>query len=376
MLHQWLFGYELPDTVLLLANNGQIYFLGTPKKVEFVESGVAQLEKYKSKKSKIVKVHLLRRNKEDGNAKNYATLAEAAGLDGGKENASVTAGVLAKELGASTKGILGPWEAQLKGKSHVELVDVETACNFLFATKDEVEVDLLKKSSVFSNKVMKHGFVKRLEEIIDDDEGKKVPSHQELANYVDSILEDPSLINLKVPEEDVSIAKQTAVCSGGTYDMRFSATSNSETLKYDIITISLGARYQNYCSHMARTFLVDPPPAVTKQYELLTNLYDACLAKMQPGNQLNEVHQEAVSFLRSQDREDLIPKLPKTLGFAVGLDVRNSSFLLNSKTTNNFRAGMAFSLTISLSDLELTEDDRKSCDEKSLVRVGRPTCFS
>ena len=154
---------------------------------------------------------------------------------------------------------------------------------------------------------------------------------------------------------------------GGTYDIRVSAQPTSEELSPDIITVSLGARYKLYCSNIARTFLVDPPKKVSETYEILLEVQDACMEAMRPGNQLKSVFKAAVSYLQKNGHEDLILKLPKNLGFAQGLDFRDSTLTLSAKNGITFKQGMVFCLSVGFQDLELTERDLSISHDNSAV---------
>jgi nucleosome binding factor SPN SPT16 subunit len=363
LLHQWLFGYELPDTVLLLRKDGNLWFLATNKKCDFLKPAAEIVPK----KSPIQAIHLLLRNKADNNAGNYQTLLHEASLDNGK--GMQLAGMLVKERDFNLKGggLVGPWEEQLDkavADKKLEIVDITQGLSFCMSIKDDDELDALKKSSVLSNKVMKHGYVKRMEEIIDSEQYQ---THEALATYVESVLEDPSLISLKVPKEDVQSCYFPIVQSGGQYDLRVSAQSTSETLSPDVILVSLGARYRNYCSNIARTFLVDPPKKVSETYELLLELQEACLEVMKPGNLLKDVYKAAVRFLKDRNQADLIQNLPKNLGFATGLDFREGALVLSSKNAATIKKGMVFCLTVGFQDVPLSESDRNSTPDKSAV---------
>jgi nucleosome binding factor SPN SPT16 subunit len=129
-----------------------------------------------------------------------------------------------------------------------------------------------------------------------------------------------------------------------------------------------------YCSNIGRTFLIDPPKAVKETYETLVAVQDACLAAMIPGNPLKAVYAAAIKKLEDKGRQDLIEKLPKSLGFSIGLEFREPAMLLTAKNSTNFRSGMIFNLSIGLSDLVLNKTDVESVHDKSAVCVLSDDC--
>jgi nucleosome binding factor SPN SPT16 subunit len=372
VLQQWLFGYELPDTILLLKQDGSLYVCSTKKKCEFLQPAVGKDSQFT--------IHLLLRNKEDNNEANYENLLkQASSSSGGEEENPTKVGIIMKErtinkTAGSPNWILPPFENKLDAaveSSNVELVDVTHGLALVMAVKDDAERDLMKKSSVLSNKVMKHGFVKKLEEIIEEE--TKI-TNEAFAQEIESILENPNRIKLNVPEEDVNSCYFPIVQSGGKYDLKISAQSTSDELSHDVITVSLGARYKLYCSNIARTFLVDPPKKVSATYETLLEIQEECLKAMQPGQPLKNVYKAAVNHLKRNGHEDLIDKLPKNLGFAQGMDFRDSTLLLSPKNGVTFKKGMVFCLSIGFQDLELTGSDLSNTPSNSPVRTFAVFC--
>mmetsp|Transcript_43988 Transcript_43988/g.93660 ORF Transcript_43988/g.93660 Transcript_43988/m.93660 type:complete len:1062 (-) Transcript_43988:138-3323(-) len=364
VLHHYLFGYELPDTVLLLTKDGQCIVLAAKRKCEFLEPAVGEAPKSGSVKSLI----LLTRNKADENAENIEVMLKEARGDSNGKDAKI--GVIMKEFKSNDGGKEGSnvagWEKKLKdSKSKTKIVDVTGGTSVVMAVKDKEELDLLKKSSVLSNKVLKHGFVPRIEDVIDN--STKV-THEKIASEIEEIIENPSKINLNVPKEAVDSCYFPIIQSGGDYDFKVSAQSNEENVKFDVITVSLGARYQMYCSNIVRTFLVDAPKQVNRNYDTLLGMHEACLKAMVPGKPLKHVYAAGVKYLREAGRENLVSSLPKTLGFGVGIDFRDTNLLLNTKNTVPFRAGMVFSLAISFAGLKLSENVRASLNSKSAVK--------
>ena len=83
---------------------------------------------------------------------------------------------------------------------------------------------------------------------------------------------------------------------------------------------------------------------MTETYDVLLRMQETCLKEMVPGKPLKSVRSAAISFLKSEKRDDLIECLPKTLGFAIGIDFRDNALTLSAKSNVSFRNGMAFYL--------------------------------
>lgn len=215
---------------------------------------------------------------------------------------------------------------------------------------------------------MKHGFVQEMESILDNE--TKI-THEALAKKVEEIILDPSKINVKVSADAVDACYTPIIQSGGVYDIKPSAVSDEKRLTADVILCSVGARYKGYCANVSRTFMVDAPKKVEKTYATFVALYDACLEQMVVGNELRNVLEGAKTFLKKRDSE-LLNHLPKTLGFAVGLEFRDSSMLLNGTNPNKFVPGMVFNLSVGLHNIPLSEEDKKGSPDS----VQKLTVFS
>ena len=173
---------------------------------------------------------------------------------------------------------------------------------------------------------------------------------------------DPNKIGVKVSLDSVDSCFNPIVQSGGEYDIKASAVSNQDYLSPDVIICSLGARYKGYCANVSRTFMIDAPPKIEKTYATLLALYNSCLEKMIPGNELKDVLDNAKAFLKKKD-PSLLDFLPKNLGFAIGLEFRDSVLLLNNTNTTKFSKGMTFNLSIGFHNVPLDKDDKKKSPE-------------
>ena len=81
-----------------------------------------------------------------------------------------------------------------ENKAGLAQVDITKGLSAVMAAKDEKEVGCVQKAAVMSNKVMKHGFIKEMENVFQE-EGKVV-KHSEMAEKLEAVLEDPSKIEL------------------------------------------------------------------------------------------------------------------------------------------------------------------------------------
>jgi nucleosome binding factor SPN SPT16 subunit len=103
-------------------------------------------------------------------------------------------------------------------------------------------------------------------------------------------------------------------------------------------------------------------------------MQDECIKAMVPGKPLKGVYKAAVDYLQSSGNEELISKLPKTLGFSIGLDFRDPTLVLSPKNPATFRPGMVFSLVLGFSSVDLPENAKTSTSSKSAVSCQSYVC--
>jgi len=235
-----------------------------------------------------------------------------------------------------------------------ESIDVTANLGLSMSVKDDLALTGFRKAAITTHKVLKHCFVRLLEDAFD--QGKSI-THEQIAAQVDECCEDPSKINIKLPQGHYESCYFPIVQSGGLYDIRPSATTNNKMLSDDVIIVSLGVRYNFHCANMTRTFFVDPVPRVEANYRILLEVQRACLAVMLSGNRIALVAETAVNLVR-QKHPHLLESLPKSLGFGLALDFRESALLLNARNQRKFAPNMIFNLAIGFQDLDLTTTDK------------------
>ncbi|GEQ72203.1 hypothetical protein JCM33374_g5890 [Metschnikowia sp. JCM 33374] len=142
------------------------------------------------------------------------------------------------------------------------------------------------------------------------------------------------------------------VQSGGEYDLRPSALSTEKRFIGDgAILSSLGLRYKNYCSNIARTFMIDPSPGMETNYDLLLELQDHIVKTLlRDGKSAKDVYEGATAFIKSKNA-DLVANFTKNVGWLTGIEFRDSTLILNQKTERKLVNGQIISLTIGFNNL-------------------------
>lgn len=347
-MHLYLFGYEFPDSIMVLTK-GHFYFMATAKKNGILQKSLVAAQ---AASGSTIQLHFVEKTKDEGqNRENFHELLNA--VRGAKGGGKKIGGVW-KELEKAEGPFVGTWLGMVTD-SQLDKIDVAPALGLFFSVKDDSEIEMCKRAAILTNKVMKHGFVEEMETILD--KGLKT-AHEKLSAKIDEVLLDPAgKLNLKIAADAVDSCYSPIVQSGGKYDIKVSATSGEGVLAADIILCSLGARYKGYCANMSRTYMVDVPPKVEKTYSQMLALYSVCLEKMIVGNELKDVYLAAKAHLTAK-APALAASLPKTLGFAMGLEFRDSSLVLNDKATAKFVPGMVFTLSVGLHNVPLSAEDK------------------
>ncbi|KAJ3089807.1 FACT complex subunit spt16 [Quaeritorhiza haematococci] len=339
-LQTWLTGYEFPDTIIVI----------TPEKFVFLTSQrkAAILEGLKRDDGR-VQIEILKRTKDEAaNKEVFQQLINimASSKDGKK------AGVLVKDKFEGK--FINEWKKALadSGKEFQD-VDISHGAAFVLASKDEEEFRNVRAASRLTAMVMKKYVIDQIESILDEE--KKI-THEQFSQDVETcIQQETNKSKLGFPK-DVSLefsdwCYPPIIQSGGKYDLRPSAMCNTDHLHAGTIICSLGVRYKNYCSNIARTFLIDPEKSKEKNYKFLVELFDHAISFIKEGVSCKDVYQRVVAYIEKK-RPDLKDHFVKNIGFGMGLEFKESSYTLSPKHPRELRAGMIINLALGFQNLE------------------------
>lgn len=335
--HFWLLGYEFPATLLVFTTS-TLYVVTTEKKAK-------HLENLKNGKVPVEIIPI--------DAKKPETRAEAFTkcLDIIK-NAGKKAGTLPK---VDTKGpFADEWRkvfAEISPKD-VEEVEVSAGLSQSFAVKDEDELKSIRTSAKAASAVMSKYWIDEMADVLDSE--KKI-THAVLSGKVNAVIDDQKFWkSAKMPpdfsNEHLDWALGPVIQSGGQYDLKSSAESNTENLHSGCILATWGFRYHTYGALIARTFLIDPTKAQTANYKILLSAHEAAIRAAKEGASCKDVYNAAYGVIKAK-KPDLEKHFPKTIGSAIGIEISDSVYALAGKNSRTLKDGMTFAVKTSLTDL-------------------------
>lgn len=337
-----LFGYELSDTILVLCNT-TLYICTSPKKVQILTTLGSASENGRLKLVLLQK----KKGKDKTFTESYNALIDAIK----KISPSPRIGYVKKDvpLGNFTTGFLKALSNQ-----SIEVGDCSAGFSSILAVKDTAAQNQIRKSAELSSLVLRKWLVPEIETVIDEE--KKI-KHSTMAEKCEDIISDPSKVGSSIKPDNVESCYTPIIMSGGNYDLKPSASSDDNNLHYGTVICELGVRYKNWCTNLARTYFINPTDDQKEVYQLLIKVYVACKDKLRKGNSIQSIYEVAVQTIK-KNNEKYLPHFTKNCGFSMGLEFRESTFVIKGKKPSILKAGMIFNLCVGFNNIKTTDAEK------------------
>jgi len=325
-LQMYLLGFEFPETLMAVLKDGNVVFLTSQKKASIIDTlGVDNVTTFKRSKD------------ADENEATWNQIAE----------------MLGSNIGVFTKDTFeGKFYKEYKKYITATASDITEQFSVILSIKDESELKLVKTASRVSSLVMKNYIISELESILDDD--RKI-SHMKFTENIEGVLEESHRKRLKITSDAsfdlMDFCYPPIIQSGGKFELKPSVESNKDYLHAGVIICSIGIKYKSYCTNIARTFLIDPEKQKEKNYKFLLELQDYTISIIKPGTTCKDVYSKCLALVEKK-RPDLKENLTKNLGFSMGLEFRESLFVLGPKSSREIKEGMIFNVAVGFSGIQ------------------------
>ncbi|EGW35753.1 global regulator of transcription [Spathaspora passalidarum NRRL Y-27907] len=348
VLQNWLLGYEFVHTAIYVTKD-KCVFLTSEGKAKYLKG----LTGKPSSNSSEVEIWV-RTKDADKNHQLFVDLIKTL-----KENGTSYGSVLKDKYQGK---LLDEWKKVLEeeGGDKLTPVDIAILISKSMEVKDSEEFNNTKIASKASV-VMMDTFADEMMVVVDEE--KKVTNSQISDQIEDKIENNKWYLKSKLGKSLLQPLKEfdpeflewcysPIVQSGGEYDLKPSAVSTDAMLIGDgVILSSIGLRYKAYCSNVARTFLIDPTPEIEANYDFLLKLQNHITSTLlKDGVQANKLYQGAVDYIK-KEKPDLVSHFTKNAGWLLGIEFRDSTFVLNAKNERSLLNGQIISLTIGFNNL-------------------------
>ncbi|TFK83944.1 FACT complex subunit SPT16 [Polyporus arcularius HHB13444] len=272
------------------------------------------------------------------------------------------------------------------------LVDMSAAVASFLAVKDEEELKCIRTAANLTSTLLAHYIAPKLETILDRE--AKI-THDAFAGQIEARIGYGEGDKAKGPDMKVwskgrglndvdwgstefcyqPIIQSQSTSSG--YDISPAAESTPDDISHKgVLLVAVGMRYRSYCANLGRSFIVDPSKEQEAVYSLLVSLQTDILSRLKDGAVAKDLYQHALSFVRDK-KPELESHFSKNIGHGMGMEFRDSSYVLSAKNGRKLRSGMVFNLVLGFTGLE--EGGKKyalQLIDTVLVGSDKATCLT
>ncbi len=203
----------------------------------------------------------------------------------------------------------------------VLIVDVSEELNELRAIKEEWEIEKIKKAVHVSEKALK--------KLIEESDLRKM-SESEIKAELEYL----------IAKQGCGLAFDTIVAFDGNAAIPHYTTKGVEKGAKKVILIDFGAKCDNYCADITRTFIIAKEDEIIKAYNAVLEAQIKAIETIKEGIEASHPDKIAREIIKSKGFNDY----PHSLGHMLGILVHDGKIRLHHKVTEKLKAGMIFTV--------------------------------
>jgi nucleosome binding factor SPN SPT16 subunit len=227
----------------------------------------------------------------------------------------------------------------------VEKIDITLFFEKATMIKSSSEVTDMKDCGTVVSKIFKK-IVDEIETIIDQETSR---THLEISEEISKVLEDPKtlkkFIGEKMDSQFLENPDKIVIQSGGNFDLWFNASPDTNKLSADTILITVPMKYKDLCCLTSRTLMIDPDEKQKQAYQALHEAYAQTLKALIVGNTLESVFTTVQTYVQ-EHHPAFTELLPWTLGYGIGLYMKEDYLSIKMGNTETIQVGMCFVLRL------------------------------
>ncbi|KAF8818763.1 transcriptional elongation factor [Cardiosporidium cionae] len=216
-----------------------------------------------------------------------------------------------------------------------------------------------RSASTVACAVLKQKLIFHIENVLDNE---KKETHADISALADAIQTDAKLCQkLKdkytIDCEEVDLVYAN-VQSNGEFELRTSVQPTTTLLSQTegSIIVSLGMKYKEYCANIVRTLLLNGQKEQKDVYLLALNVMKTIFQSLKHGKHCNEIYEAARQYILDT-KPELINNFVKSVGHAIGVEFRDTQFVLNGKnSTGILENGMTLNISVGFYGLKTKSD--------------------
>jgi nucleosome binding factor SPN SPT16 subunit len=350
-----LFSLELSDTLIAFCD-GIIVILAATKKAKLIQSMANSVDE-----SFKYEIHVLTRDKMDKDSANFAKVIDF--LKSSNKGSKIGSNIKEKSEGSFAAG----WDAALKATGLV-VSDISSGIGDVLAVKTSDQLKSIREGSSVAVQAFRKYVVEEILNLIDDKKEKDMVVL--MAGVEDKIFQLAK--DNHISESDMEVITPPILQSGGVYDLKYTAHTIAAPLHLPdkdrpaVYIIAISLRNKFCCCTVARTLFFNAKKEQQENYKLLTEVFDDCIAALQPGVRLSKIHETATRIIKAR-KPELLSHFIKELGWGMGYELRDRRLVFDEKNRQTAQVGMTFCLRLGLENLKLSVKDVKSQQYSILI---------